>query len=153
VAKPGVTDEEAIENIDIGGPSLVRGSAKNHAFTTIVTAPDQYAEVLEQINATGATTYELAASAPAGLMLKRASTTKRSPRTSPRRLRRRGVGCEEFPESLSIPLKRVETLRYGENPHQACGALCRTSPPAGTFGRRQATERQGAFLQQSARPR
>jgi phosphoribosylaminoimidazolecarboxamide formyltransferase/IMP cyclohydrolase len=134
VAKPGVTDEEAIENVDIGGPSLVRGSAKNHAFTTIVTAPEQYAEVLEQINATGATTYELRRKcagrayaqtgkydqAIAAYFAKTAASAS-------------GAAVEEFPESLSIPLKRVETLRYGENPHQAAALYAEPSPPVGSL--------------------
>ena len=49
IAKPGVTPAEAIENIDIGGPSLVRAAAKNHAFVTIATQPDQYAAILGEL--------------------------------------------------------------------------------------------------------
>ena len=53
VAKPGVTLEEAIENIDIGGPSMIRGAAKNHASVAVVTDPAQYAAVLEELRAHG----------------------------------------------------------------------------------------------------
>ena len=53
IAKPGVTPAEAIENIDIGGPSLVRAAAKNHAFVAIATQPDQYAAILAEIQAGG----------------------------------------------------------------------------------------------------
>src|ERR1700748_966379 len=56
VAKPGVTFEEAIENIDIGGPSLIRGAAKNHPFVAVVTDPDQYPTLLDQLAAHGGTT-------------------------------------------------------------------------------------------------
>jgi phosphoribosylaminoimidazolecarboxamide formyltransferase/IMP cyclohydrolase len=131
IAKPGVTDEEAIENIDIGGPSLVRGAAKNHAFTTIVTSADQYAEVLAAIQATGATTYELrrklagAAYAQtgkydsmiAGYFAKGAASTT----------------GDEYPSDLSLKLRRVETLRYGENPHQTAALYSEPTPPAGTL--------------------
>jgi phosphoribosylaminoimidazolecarboxamide formyltransferase / IMP cyclohydrolase len=59
IAKPDVSPEEAIENIDIGGPSLVRAAAKNHAFVAIVTRPSQYAEVLAEISKDKATSFPL----------------------------------------------------------------------------------------------
>ena len=60
-ARPGVTFDEAVEQIDIGGPSLIRGASKNHAFVTVATAPEQYAEILEAVTATGSTTPDSAA--------------------------------------------------------------------------------------------
>ena len=59
IAKPGVTPSEAIEQIDIGGPSLVRARAKNHAFTSIATSPEQYAAILTEFETHGGTTLEL----------------------------------------------------------------------------------------------
>ena len=59
VARPDVTEAEAIEKIDIGGPSLVRAAAKNHAFVTIATDPEQYAEILAQIRTDGRTSLAL----------------------------------------------------------------------------------------------
>src|SRR5665213_2892375 len=59
IAKPGVKLAEAIENIDIGGPSMLRSAAKNHDSVTVVTDPSDYKEVGEQISATGETTLEL----------------------------------------------------------------------------------------------
>ena len=59
VAKPDVTLPEAIENIDIGGPSMLRSAAKNHESVTVVVKPDDYAEVAKQIAETGNTTLEL----------------------------------------------------------------------------------------------
>src|SRR3954452_17553696 len=56
VARPGVTFEEAVENIDIGGPSLIRGAAKNHAHVAVVVDPDQYPALLEQLRTNGGTT-------------------------------------------------------------------------------------------------
>lgn len=136
VAKPGVADEEAIENIDIGGPSLVRGSAKNHAFTTIVTGVDQYAEVLAQVRTAGCTTYELrrklagAAYAQTGrydvaiaaYFAKTAAADGTAESTS-----------AEYPEQISLALRRVEALRYGENPHQTAALYAEANPPAGTL--------------------
>src|SRR5262245_30828987 len=58
VAREGVTIEEAIENIDIGGPTLIRAAAKNHAFVTIACQPAQYGRILEAIESGGATTPE-----------------------------------------------------------------------------------------------
>lgn len=132
VAKPGVTDEEAIENIDIGGPSLVRGSAKNHAFTTIVTAPDQYAEVLEQINATGATTYELRRKC-AGRAYAFTGAYDQAIAAYFAKTSGEAGATETFPESINIPLRRVDTLRYGENPHQPAALYAEPSPPSGTL--------------------
>ena len=59
VARPGVTFDEAIENIDIGGPTMVRAAAKNHEFTTIATSAAQYSEILDEITARGCTSVEL----------------------------------------------------------------------------------------------
>ena len=60
IAKPGCTLEEAIENIDIGGPSMIRSASKNHKFVTVVTSPQQYDKVLEEMkNKDGATSEEL----------------------------------------------------------------------------------------------
>src|SRR5690606_41325082 len=56
VAKPGVAIDEAIEQIDIGGPSMVRSAAKNHAFVTLATDPAQYETILQQLQARGRTT-------------------------------------------------------------------------------------------------
>src|SRR5438874_63550 len=58
-AKPGVTPAEAIENIDIGGPSLVRAAAKNHSFTAVATQPDQYAAIIEELRSSGGTSLAL----------------------------------------------------------------------------------------------
>src|SRR5438045_1950213 len=59
IAKSGVTPAEAIENIDIGGPSLVRAAAKNHPFTAVATQPDQYAAIIEELRSSGGTSLAL----------------------------------------------------------------------------------------------
>jgi phosphoribosylaminoimidazolecarboxamide formyltransferase/IMP cyclohydrolase len=113
-AKPGVTEPEAIEQIDIGGPTMVRAAAKNFAFTTIATSPQQYPEVLSQINASGATTLEfrkrLAAEAFAHTArYDRAIADFFASHTSD----------GAFHSTLTLGYVRKEVLRYGENPHQS----------------------------------
>jgi phosphoribosylaminoimidazolecarboxamide formyltransferase/IMP cyclohydrolase len=85
VAKPHVPLEEAIENIDIGGPSMLRSAAKNHESVTVVVDPADYTEVAGQIKRDGATTLEL----------RRRLATERSPRTSngPSQRPPRPAGC------------------------------------------------------------
>jgi phosphoribosylaminoimidazolecarboxamide formyltransferase/IMP cyclohydrolase len=113
VAKPGATFEEAIENIDIGGPSMIRSAAKNHKFVTVVTSPDQYARVLEQMHANngavaGKLREELARAAFSLTAAYDAAIAKYLNAQA-------GI---EFPDRVSIALTKKTSLRYGENPHQ-----------------------------------
>ena len=113
IARGDVSIEEAIEQIDIGGPSLIRGAAKNHAFTTIVTGLEQYATVLEQVRSSGATTPELRRQL-AGEAFEHTARYDRA-------IANYFVGLESddpLPSQLHLALDRKETLRYGENPHQ-----------------------------------
>lgn len=124
IAKPNVTFEEAIEQIDIGGPTLVRAAAKNHKFTTIVSNASQYDAVCEQLEANGETTLELRKQFAAdafsmtakydttidGYFASLANDSDDSDAQSQDDL---------FPAEHTIQLKRSATLRYGENPHQA----------------------------------
>ncbi len=110
VAKPGVTFGEAIENIDIGGPSMLRSAAKNHDAVTVVVDPDDYARVLEALRA-GAVPAEL----------RRELATKVFRHTSSYDGAIAGyLGAgEALPAALTIALERKQALRYGENPQQA----------------------------------
>jgi phosphoribosylaminoimidazolecarboxamide formyltransferase/IMP cyclohydrolase len=113
VAKAGCTLEEAIENIDIGGPSMVRSAAKNNKFVTIVTDPEQYDGVIKEMRAnagavTDSTRRELARKAFA-------LTAGYDSAISGYLAKEAGV---KFPEKVTIALQRGEELRYGENPHQ-----------------------------------
>lgn len=113
IARAGVTDEEAIEQIDIGGPSLVRAAAKNHAFVTIVTRPEQYSAVLKAIQQDGATSLELRRQ----LAGEAFAMTAKYDRT----IAHYFAGSQQessFPTSLELSLVRTAELRYGENPHQ-----------------------------------
>jgi phosphoribosylaminoimidazolecarboxamide formyltransferase/IMP cyclohydrolase len=109
-ARKGVTEEEAVEMIDVGGPSMLRGAAKNFAHVTPVCRPDQYGFVLDELRQSGEisleTRRELAAHAFATTAAYEAAiATWFSER-------------EAFPETLVIPLEKVLDLAYGENPHQ-----------------------------------
>jgi phosphoribosylaminoimidazolecarboxamide formyltransferase / IMP cyclohydrolase len=113
IAKPGVTDDEAIEQIDIGGPTLIRGAAKNHAFTSIVMSTEQYAPILDQIAQHGGTTLEFrrALAAAAFQQIARYDRAIADYFAD-------GAKAQEFPPSVTLQLTRREVLRYGENPHQ-----------------------------------
>jgi phosphoribosylaminoimidazolecarboxamide formyltransferase/IMP cyclohydrolase len=109
-ARHGVTEEEAVEMIDIGGPSMLRGAAKNFAFCAPVCRPDQYGPVLEELRTSGELSLEtrrrLAAEAFAHTAAYEAAiATWFNAR-------------DEFPDSLVVSLDKVLDLAYGENPHQ-----------------------------------
>jgi len=132
VAKAGVTMDEAIENIDIGGPAMVRAAAKNHAFVAVVTDPADYAEVLGKLKATHGeldleTRYALAAKAFShtaeydGMIS--SWLTARAPSGEAR----------EFPDRLNLQFRLAQPMRYGENPHQSAAFYVERDPPAGTL--------------------
>jgi phosphoribosylaminoimidazolecarboxamide formyltransferase/IMP cyclohydrolase len=118
VAKPNVSLHDAIENIDIGGPSMLRSAAKNHDSVTVIVDPADYAQVSEQIKATGNTTLEL----------RRKLATKVYARTAAydaaiaAHLSKAFAGentTATLPQSLAISVPLAQPLRYGENPHQS----------------------------------
>jgi phosphoribosylaminoimidazolecarboxamide formyltransferase / IMP cyclohydrolase len=111
VAKPGVTLEEAIENIDIGGPSMLRSAAKNYRSVTVVVDPEDYGDVLESMRTNeGATTLKLRER----LGIKVFVNTSRYDGAIANYL----DNAQEATSSLSLSLPCTARLRYGENPHQ-----------------------------------
>ena len=111
IAKPGVTLEEAIENIDIGGPSMLRSAAKNYRSVTVVVDPADYATVIENMRDNdGATTFKLREQ----LGIKVFVTTSKYDGAIANYLDKE----QEAASSLSLSLPCVARLRYGENPHQ-----------------------------------
>jgi len=114
IAKACCTLEEAIENIDIGGPSMLRSAAKNHKFVAVVTSPEQYDRVIEEMERNdGAVSEELRsdlARIAFGLTASYDSAISKYLNS------RAGV---EYPEKVCIALSRARALRYGENPHQS----------------------------------
>jgi phosphoribosylaminoimidazolecarboxamide formyltransferase / IMP cyclohydrolase len=128
VARKGVTWEEAVEQIDIGGPTLVRAAAKNHAFTTIVTDAADYSEILEQVASHGGTT-------PA-LRRRLAATAFAHTAQYDRAIAdffAENIAGGEFPDRVTLGLRRKMTLRYGENPHQRAALYARPDCPGASI--------------------
>ncbi len=133
VARADATHDEIIENIDIGGPSMVRSAAKNHTRVTVIVEPGDYAPVLAEIETTGevslATRARLAGrafshtaaydGAIAGYLTSLNDTGAR----------------DAYPRTLSATFERAYPLRYGENPHQSGAFYVARNAPDGTLGR------------------
>ncbi|MBE7500854.1 MAG: bifunctional phosphoribosylaminoimidazolecarboxamide formyltransferase/IMP cyclohydrolase [Verrucomicrobiales bacterium] len=121
VARPQVTLSEVIENIDIGGPAMLRSAAKNHEFVTVVTDPADYAEVADQIVANGETTLDLRQRLAAKVYARTSAYDAAIAAHLPRHLGLREDPSESdrVPGVLALQAPWVQTLRYGENPHQA----------------------------------
>ena len=114
IAKADCTLAEAIENIDIGGPSMIRSAAKNHKFVTVVTKPDQYDKVIEEMQKNGGAVSEELRSNFARVAF---GLTSSYDTAIAKYLN--GRASVEYPEKVSIALKKEASLRYGENPHQS----------------------------------
>jgi phosphoribosylaminoimidazolecarboxamide formyltransferase/IMP cyclohydrolase len=113
IARPGILQHEAVEQIDIGGPSLIRAAAKNCDFVTVVCSPEQYSCVLDEISADGATTAQTRRS----LMAHAFQHTANYDKTIAEYFSGQTEG-ETFPTTKRLILNRKDTLRYGENSHQ-----------------------------------
>ncbi len=122
VARPGVDLAEAIEQIDIGGPSMIRSAAKNAAWVTCVTDPEQYVEVLESLRATGGTTSLELRRRLARAAFERTAAYDRAIADYLTSSRSADAASETdstaWPERLELGLIKHAELRYGENPHQ-----------------------------------
>jgi len=117
VARPDCTLEEAVENIDIGGPTMVRAAAKNHRDVAIVVAANDYARVLEELSArdghtTLAMRFDLAirayehTAAYDGMIANHFGCLTKG-------------GSASYPRTFNLQLEKVQEMRYGENPHQS----------------------------------
>jgi phosphoribosylaminoimidazolecarboxamide formyltransferase/IMP cyclohydrolase len=131
-ARPGAAHEDIIENIDIGGPSMVRSAAKNYRDVAIVTHPDQYPALLEEMRQHNgalslATRERLAAAAFA--------RTAAYDRAISGFFAANGGENELFPPALDLRLQRRQTLRYGENPHQRAAFYVEPDAPPGSISR------------------
>ncbi len=136
VADPDCRFEDAIENIDIGGPAMLRSAAKNHSGVAVVVDPADYARVLQELRSGGAvsdvTRFDLAkkvfahTSAYDGAIVNYLSSLDAQ--------RKRG----EYPDTLSLQFRKVQDMRYGENPHQSAAFYRDDRPvPGGLAGYRQ----------------
>ena len=116
VTKPDVTFEDGIENIDIGGPTMLRAAAKNHGDVVVVVSPDDYGPVLEQLRGGGVPTetrLRLAWKAFAHVAEYDSQVSEW--------LHEQADPGGMPPPSLTLPLQAAAELRYGENPHQSAG--------------------------------
>ncbi|MCX7892910.1 MAG: bifunctional phosphoribosylaminoimidazolecarboxamide formyltransferase/IMP cyclohydrolase [Burkholderiales bacterium] len=134
VAKPGVTLADAVENIDIGGPTMVRAAAKNYTGVAVVTDPGDYACILEEMRAKGgalslATRFALAKKAFTHTAAYDGAISNWL--TSLDADNRPGM----FPERLNLQFEKVQEMRYGENPHQAAAFYRDPQPVAGCLAR------------------
>ncbi|MBW2559057.1 MAG: bifunctional phosphoribosylaminoimidazolecarboxamide formyltransferase/IMP cyclohydrolase [Deltaproteobacteria bacterium] len=117
VAKEGCTLEDAVENIDIGGPTMLRAAAKNHHFVSVVTDPEDYSKIIEEMNDTGG-------------MISEATNFALATKTFQLTARYDGaisnyLGTIEekdkkkkFSDTFTMQFDKAQDLRYGENPHQ-----------------------------------
>ena len=119
--RPGVTIDALIEEIDIGGPSMVRAAAKNHANVAIVTSPARYGAILVALDSPAGIDDRLRRELALEAFAHTAAYDARIAAELPRRLvdaRLLDAPGDPYPATLTIALQKVETLRYGENPHQ-----------------------------------
>jgi phosphoribosylaminoimidazolecarboxamide formyltransferase/IMP cyclohydrolase len=155
--RPGIGFDELVEEIDIGGPSMVRAAAKNHASVAIVGSPARYEAVLGAITSEGSVPAGLRAALAVEAFLQTAAYDARIAGELPTRMAAAGVAlpdepglpgaADPYPATLTIALEKVETLRYGENPHQPAARYrrARASPTGGPFAS-SATPLQGKQL-------
>ncbi|MCA9605075.1 MAG: bifunctional phosphoribosylaminoimidazolecarboxamide formyltransferase/IMP cyclohydrolase, partial [Myxococcales bacterium] len=125
--------EEVIENIDIGGPSMIRSAAKNHARVTVVVDPDDYARVIEALGSEDGPSDALRAE----LAAKAFSHTAAYDGAIAKYLTGRNADGSKlaFPGTLALHFEKVYDLRYGENPHQKGAYYVEHGAPKGSLAR------------------
>ncbi|HEX2199235.1 MAG TPA: bifunctional phosphoribosylaminoimidazolecarboxamide formyltransferase/IMP cyclohydrolase [Burkholderiales bacterium] len=129
VADPDARFDDAIENIDIGGPAMLRSAAKNHAHVAVLVDPADYARVLAEIRASGGVSDETRF----GLAAKVFAHTAAYDGAIANYLYSLDAGRErlEYPDVLTLQFAKVDDLRYGENPHQTAAFYRDAQPVAG----------------------
>lgn len=128
VAKPGVSQEEAVENIDIGGPAMVRSAAKNFRYVAVIVNPARYVQVVEEIANNGQVGEETRYA-----LMKEAFAHTAEYDAAIARYFSAQVSQAEYPDAFILPWQKLQDLRYGENPHQTA-AFYRDSSVAGGIG-------------------
>jgi phosphoribosylaminoimidazolecarboxamide formyltransferase/IMP cyclohydrolase len=132
IARDDCTMEMAVENIDIGGPTMLRAAAKNHASVTVLIDPSDYGRVIEQIEATGAvddqTRFDLA--------IKTFEHTAHYDGAIANYFGTLTEGEEKvnFPRTFNSQFHKAQEMRYGENPHQKAAFYTEKQPESGTIG-------------------
>lgn len=141
IAKVDVTKDDAIENIDIGGPTMVRAAAKNHEHVSIVTDPADYTTILAELAQQG----ELSANTRYNLAVKAFEHTAHYDGMIANFLGSRLQGFEQpeqFPRTFNAQFDKVQDLRYGENPHQKAAFYIEKPPVNGKLEASIATAKQ-----------
>ena len=128
IANPDCDLATAIENIDIGGPTMIRAAAKNHADVTIVVDPSDYNSVLEELSDDD---QSISQQTRFNLALKSFEHTARYDTAIAAYLG--GINEVQFPDTLNLQFHHTQTMRYGENPHQNAAFYVEKSPTAGTI--------------------
>jgi phosphoribosylaminoimidazolecarboxamide formyltransferase/IMP cyclohydrolase len=133
VARPDCTLAEAIENIDIGGPAMVRSAAKNYEHVAVVTDPADYGSILKEMAASAGA---LGAATRFRLAQKAFSHTARYDGAISNYLTALDAegGRARFPQRLNLQFERIQAMRYGENPHQEAAFYRDVEPAAGSLG-------------------
>ena len=130
VARPGCTVDEAIEQIDVGGPAMLRAAAKNHRAVMVVTDPGRYPEVLEALAGGDWEAPELRARLALEAFAHTSAYDAAIHQWLQTRLLQQNAAPEALPERLDLAFQRRQVLRYGENPHQQAAVYV----PAGAPG-------------------
>ena len=135
IAKPDCSLDDAIENIDIGGPAMIRSAAKNWEHVTVIVDPSDYARVLDEMAAHGGVTTRETRFALAAKVYSHTSaydgaissylTSIASPNSTPER--------SAYPGTLNLQFSKVQEMRYGENPHQSAAFYREAVPAAGSL--------------------
>ncbi len=127
ILKPGVSHEEIIENIDIGGPTMIRAAAKNYKFVTVITDPEDYNLVINELKAKGDTSAETKEMLAAKVFI----------HTSHYDALIAGYFSEKlnikYPKTITLTYEKKQDLRYGENPHQSAAFYTSVKGTEGTL--------------------
>jgi len=129
IAREGVTLDEAVEQIDIGGPTMVRAAAKNYHHVGIVVNPDRYEKVIGELKTAG----ELSASTRFALAVEALQHTARYDTIISSYLVQHLPDPPLFPSQINLPYNLVSELRYGENPHQRAAFYAEPDPARGSI--------------------
>ncbi len=142
IARAGVGHAEAVENIDIGGPTMLRAAAKNHAYLAVIVNPQRYGPIIEELQAKGAisaaTRFNLAAEAFSHTAAYDAAIASYFNTLSE-------VDTALYPERLNKSFKKIQELRYGENPQQQAAFYASSQAPTGLAAAKQLQGKELSF--------
>ena len=127
ILKTGVSHEEIIENIDIGGPTMIRAAAKNYPFVTVITRSEDYTKVIEEIQAHGDTSLETKELLAAKVFIHTSHYDALIANYFSKRLN------IQSPKTLTLTFEKKQDLRYGENPHQSATFYTQIQETEGTL--------------------